>query len=324
MRALIGRATAEELATVAGWRSAAPEHAQRYLELEQLLKRTSAWYDSSVVLPAPAAADLMRRATARSKVVPLPAGRPRAWWRRGLIAAAAVVLVVLSIRARSGMRTRSDSRAMLGALDVRNTDTTSKTFTLNDGTIVILAPSSHLRIEPRDGARDVSLDGRAEFTVTHMADRPFRVRTSLAEVQDLGTHFVVRADESIIRVAVFEGRVAIAGNGASIQLAAGDVGSVVGGNSPTLARHGNRRSSDDWLRAGMILDGATLNDVAVELRHRYGYRVIVADTGIGRHTINAWFKTTPTAPDALTAICRVLGARCRITDSLAVVSSPLP
>jgi len=65
MRALSGRATDEELAELEAWKAAAPEHARRLHELQQMLADITAWYDETPAGPPLAVETLMRRAELR-------------------------------------------------------------------------------------------------------------------------------------------------------------------------------------------------------------------------------------------------------------------
>jgi len=76
------------------------------------------------------------------------------------------------------------------------------------------------------------------------------------------------------------------------------------------------------MRAALVFEGETMDQVATELQRRYGYRVQVTDPALGRSTVSAWFIDPPTARDAITGICRAVGARCDIGESATVVSAP--
>lgn len=65
MRALTGRATDEELAELEAWKAAAPEHAHRLHELQEMLADITAWYDETPAGRPPAVETLMRRADLR-------------------------------------------------------------------------------------------------------------------------------------------------------------------------------------------------------------------------------------------------------------------
>src|SRR5690606_35539212 len=89
--------------------------------------------------------------------------------------------------------------------------------TLDDGSVVVLAPDSRLTVLSASGAgsRDVELTGQAVFQVAHDATRPLRVRAGALTTEVLGTRFVVRAyrDDEAITVALVEGSVRVSAVG---------------------------------------------------------------------------------------------------------------
>lgn len=85
-----------------------------------------------------------------------------------------------------------------------------KELVLPDDTHVTLATGTSLRYDRltygEDG-RNVMLSGKAFFSVKHLADNPFKVKTMLADVQVLGTRFQVQAFVDSTLVAVESGKV---------------------------------------------------------------------------------------------------------------------
>lgn len=86
----------------------------------------------------------------------------------------------------------------------------NKEIILPDSTYITLATGSALRYDRlaygKDG-RNVMLSGKAFFSVKHLADNPFKVKTVLADVQVLGTRFQVQAFVDSTLVAVESGKV---------------------------------------------------------------------------------------------------------------------
>ena len=85
-----------------------------------------------------------------------------------------------------------------------------RAFELEDGSLIHLNTHSRAAIRFSAHARDVRLlDGEALFRVQHDASRPFRVYTSDAVIQAVGTQFNVYERPQGTTVAVIEGRVNI-------------------------------------------------------------------------------------------------------------------
>lgn len=326
LRALTEHATQKELDAVATWRSVSSDNAHRYSELQETLAAAAAWYASLEPIPPPSADGLIRQADLRTAAAEeaQPARTDglgkRGYRRAGLISAAAAVLIMVGFTTARSLRRASGPAPEIAGLTSGVTGIAIAT--LKDGTIIRLGPKSRLSVAQSADAREVWLEGRAEFSVVRMERRPFRVHTSFGQIEDLGTRFLARTDGGEMRVAVFEGRASVTANGASIELDAGDVGAVAAGGQPRATRHGDVHSSNDWLRSAVVFEGETLEQVAAELQRRYGYRVRITDPALAQHTVSAWFIDPPTAGDVITSICRVVGARCDIRDSSAVVSAP--
>jgi transmembrane sensor len=319
LRVLAGHGSTDDINAVDAWRQSTPDAARRWDDMIRLRAETRDWYDQTPSLPQPSAASLLVRANARNaaRVTGLR-GRKATWLYPAASIAAAVAIVIAG--ARFFKHSPSEKSPTQSTLDIRGPESGTIPVRLNDGTLIALGPQSHLRVALNRESREVWLEGRAEFSVVHMTDRPFHVQTAVGEATDLGTRFVVRTDEGTMRIAVFDGRVALASNGKTVQLGAGDVGNVVKGESPGVAHGANIRSSEQWLSAALILDGASLAVVAREFQLRDHYTVIVRDSALAQQTISAWFPTRPSAPEALTAICRAVGATCRVSDSSTIIS----
>jgi len=139
---------------------------------------------------------------------------PRSWWTTPL-AAAAVLFIAVGTSVVI-LRLRSDTPAATAIAPMREYVTPRgqrATFQLSDGTRLVLAAESRLRVPGDYGrrVRQVYLDGEALFEVVHDSVRPFRVRARDAVAEDIGTRFDVRAyaEDQAVAVAVAEGAVAL-------------------------------------------------------------------------------------------------------------------
>jgi ferric-dicitrate binding protein FerR (iron transport regulator) len=329
LRVIAGKASTEEARLVVAWAAESPENARHYQDLEGLFRDAVNWYGSVSTPAAPSAQFLIRRdatrhsepwashpRSGRQRAAPSSAGeRVRSRW---LLQAAAAALV-LGMGYAAARRLTRQELPQLAAVDLDVTDSGTESVLLNDGTRIRLAGGAHLRVERASDRRQVWLQGRAEFMVAHDGTRPFRVRTAAGDAEDLGTKFVVRADGSMTQVAVFEGRVAIAGSGRRLELAPGEVGVLVPGGAPERAGRVDARQATDWLHASLAFQGTRVVDAAAQIAERYHVRVRMADSVVARRTVSAWFVDPPTSRQAITAICRAVDARCRIGDTLVVM-----
>jgi ferric-dicitrate binding protein FerR (iron transport regulator) len=256
-------------------------------------------------------------------------GARGARWRTIGLAAAAVLVIGLALNWSIASRLLRSLRA--GASAAPRTVTTMvaelDTVELPDGSRAILAPNSSLRytISPRSGPRELQLEGEAYFDVLHDAERPFRVRTRHAVVEDLGTVFVVReyAGDPRTRVAVRSGAAALHArddSGASpIELRPGD-GAYVDSSGAIARFTGDPERYGSWTSGRFEFDAAPLPEVLSELGSWYGVEFRMDDS-----TLERQYFTGSLEAASLTKLLDILGpvvhARFERVDAVVVVTS---
>ncbi|HWZ60362.1 MAG TPA: FecR domain-containing protein [Gemmatimonadaceae bacterium] len=163
------------------------------------------------------------------------------------------------------------------------------TVTLRDGTQLVLAPATHLRVPVDFGrsSRTVELDGEALFTVVHDVHHPFAVRTPHTVVRDVGTTFVVRAyaDDATERVAVAEGEVALPG----ATLHANDMAIVDKTGHIHVARDTDVAASLAWSHGVLVFHNTPLREVIADLVRTYNVDIVLGDTTLAATPITASF-----------------------------------
>ena len=159
---------------------------------------------------------------------------------------------------------------------------THSRISLPDGTQVWLNYDSRLYYpESFDGnLRSVRLEGEALFNVVRDASKPFRVRTSLMEVEVLGTVFDLKCYEHL--------------DYAELVLVSGSVKATCAGQLPVtlcpderLVAYRNSKKIDyqavdannynKWMFETQKLDEMRLDAVFVNLEHRYNVEFDIAD-----------------------------------------------
>ncbi len=138
--------------------------------------------------------------------------------------AASVVLVIVSgwlfltgkerdRRELSGTKPKMPAPAASILRHEQNTTSMSRRVVLPDGSEVILADKSEISYQEPfiDNKRDITLKGKADFTVASDKTRPFTVYSSDLATTALGTHFTVTAFENAenIIVRLNEGKVVV-------------------------------------------------------------------------------------------------------------------
>jgi len=181
-------------------------------------RRFDAWLAESMQHRL-AYADVAAAGYALQQVVPASQGvaaRPGCSrsWRAPLAGALAVPLLLLAVMVlpHAVQDRRSDMHTAVGAPAARQ---------LPDGSSLLLDTDSAVRLDFREGRRDVHLlRGALDVAVAKDPAHPFRVLTDGMSATAVGTHFVVSRTAQEV-VAVSEGRVRVEADGATQLLEAG-------------------------------------------------------------------------------------------------------
>lgn len=261
----------------------------------------------------PAARRTIRWGSSQQSTNPLP----------GLLtAAAAVVIGILTWtyghRGGDAGASRVAPVVMTAVNELRHVD-------LPDGTHIVLAPSSELRLiaTPEHGRRELALRGSAYFDVMHSAD-PFIVRTAGAVLEDLGTSFVVQAypGDPALHVAVRSGEVAVSratntptgASGAApanrIVLTKAQVARIDTAGHITVASDPDIGDYFDWVdgKTELRLHDSPLPDVLAALGRRYGVDFTVTDSVLNRQRLTIALQSE-SLPEVLHILDEVLPAR---------------
>ncbi len=174
----------------------------------------------------------------------------------------------------------------------------TRVLALTDGSRVVLDTSSRLRVAYTSAARDVELlGGQAHFEVAKDAHRPFRVRTTAAEVVAVGTMFDVSALPTRTTVTLIEGRVNVRTivNRAKAQprveaLSPGEQLAITGDGrllDKTVVKIENVTA---WQRGTIVLDDMVLPE-ALDVLNRYsGTRIVIRGDSLQRQRVSGVFR----------------------------------
>ena len=184
------------------------------------------------------------------------------------------------------------------------------TVTLDDGTLIRVAPDSRLTFSA--SSRKVRLEGRAFFAVAHHDGQPFEVRLPNRVITVLGTRFDVEGRDDATRVAVLEGLVRVSGAGsgdgivasvAKNQVAYGpDAGELL------VQQVDDVYKSVEWMGPFLAFETTPLQEVALELHRRFNLHLLIS-ASLSSRTVTGWF--TNAQPEAMIAsICTAVAARC--------------
>jgi len=304
-RARRGEATEAELGELTAWRSESPENERRYRATMRLLDAARALGHADPGIARPSSAEIIARTKSRRR---FSGATAVVRWAPWAIAAAAVVMAAVSLRAR----TRSaDSIPGWGATEVVTGVAELATVQLGEGSVVRLAPSSRLRVLP-GRERAVHLEGRAFFAVQRLPRHPLVVHTVAGDARVLGTRFEVATNADRLELRVLEGMVALNTARDRIEIGAGEEGAVRNGIVTRPARV-TTPAVATWVGTFLAFQATPLGEAAREIERVYGTPVTIVDTTLARETITATFTDRP-VQEVVNVVCSVLNAHCELQD----------
>lgn len=163
-----------------------------------------------------------------------------------------------------------------------------RTIALADGSSLVMAGGSQVRMDRNDPRVATVQRGEILFRVRHDADHPFGVHAGDLAMTDLGTVFDVRMLGRRTWVAVAEGAVMVDPDGAALRLGPGQ---AVLSDGSTLQRQATDPGDvGAWRDGRLAFDDATLAEVAEDLSRQLGLR-IVASAAIAPRTFHGTIET---------------------------------
>ncbi|MDR1161599.1 MAG: FecR domain-containing protein [Tannerellaceae bacterium] len=131
--------------------------------------------------------------------------RPSAPWRRYLLVAASIAVLLASLGSFYYWKTHTPEW-----VEIATAAGQLKDVYLPDSTLISMSGGSWVRYNVRafgKTRREVEMNGKAFYQVMRDESRPFSIRTAMAEVTVLGTGFQINQQEASIRVHVATGKV---------------------------------------------------------------------------------------------------------------------
>jgi transmembrane sensor len=273
---------------------------------------TAAWSSVSATLGFEPSSRRGRPPRAPLSLMSSPRRRRFSAGRLAGVAAAAVLIAGASLVSWQALRTTSHARTESPPA-IRAEYQTARgeraTVELRDGTRVVLAPETKLRIASND--RQVYLNGEAAFTVTHDSTRPFSVIAAKGtEIRDIGTQFDVRAypEERTVRVVVAQGSVSLRGAATEpVILPRGALG-IVDSAAVRVTRGVTTDRYLGWIQGNLTFTNARMADVAAELTRWFDLDVRLGSDKIADVRLTLAVNDAP-ADVTLEVIARAIDAR---------------
>ncbi len=270
------------------WLEAQPDRADRYDRAVAALEvATQVVEQHGTAATSRPIEELAPRTYERSRTI------NRRNWLSGALAAAILGTVGLGV-----WRDRNQTYTVATAAGEQ------RTISLRDGSSVVLAGGSQIRLDkgrPRSAVLDT---GSALFRIQHQAGDPFHVKVQDLALTDLGTVFDVRVLGSRTHVAVAEGAVMVEGGGAQVRLDPGQ--SVVAGDGRLRRKEQDVDAVGSWREGRLTYDDATMSEVAQDLTRQLGRRITAAPAVAGRRfngTLEIWsFRNEPAVLGSLLGV----------------------
>jgi ferric-dicitrate binding protein FerR (iron transport regulator) len=305
IRIRLGESTAEERAEFERWIEEDPSRAELMTTLAALdgigSKDHSRWdTERGLARFKQLRSGAPRRRSAAHLNLSRPAPRPHLLrWAFGGLATAALALAVAVLPSRHNPRSVDQPSISKAPRETITGPGQRAVLDLSDGTHIVLAPESHLRVSTNfdlpGGRRELSLEGEAFLLVRHDTARPFLVRTPHGVVEDLGTEFAISTYPEIrgTRVAVRQGNAAVRPSSRVGTTLADTIAMLGPGDIALLsakALHVRRNQKVSALFAGaegvLVLD-ETLARAIPRLERWFGVRVRVTTNELLTRTIAA-------------------------------------
>lgn len=214
--------------------------------------------------------------TARPAIAAQEASAYRPWTPRRAVLGWGIAAALVATIGLTTLRGGDSTYALATAAGER------RTIALGDGSRLDLNGETRITLD-RENPRFARLDqGEALFTVVHDEDRPFRVETGEALIQDLGTVFnVERNRDGSIEIQVAEGAVRFTEGRERVDLRPG----------MTLRKEFGRRAIvgsrsaeaiSGWREGRLSYSNATVAEIAEDLSRNMGVAVTADDSVAGR------------------------------------------
>ncbi|GAB2573748.1 FecR family protein [Dyella jejuensis] len=281
VRLLDPECSAGERAEFEHWRSADPQHAAAYDEIERLWRQSEeAAKDPSIV----AAANRALRSGPDNHV-------PRRWLYPALAAGFALLLAVVTLPQWLTTPAAADGTRYSTVAGQQ------QTVPLSDGSSILLDTDTAVTVRYSARTRRVDLlRGQAQFTVQGNHAWPFVVHAGHGTVTAVGTQFQVRLDGDSTDVALLRGKLAVAAESPQgrTQEAAlvGGQGLAFGADGHLAAVHAiDVQKAEGWTQGKLFVHDWRLPELLAEMNRYNAVKLEIGDPSLRDIHISGVFRT---------------------------------
>ncbi|HEY6921877.1 MAG TPA: FecR domain-containing protein [Steroidobacteraceae bacterium] len=263
------------------WLAADGEHREAYEKVGR------AWALAGKLTPSDVGVNAGATSFNGARTAPPPANAFASVLKRTMLAAG-IGLLALTIGwplYRSGYRWWNGTQIQLATQKGQ-----PQSFSLEDGTTVMLDADSQLTANIGARRRSVSLDhGEALFNIKHEASRPFEVVTSAGRVQDLGTRFDIEALENSTQVSVLEGRVGVLTAKGQTLLVSGQAGGYDNAGN-LLPPQPLKEDATRWSGGQRHFDREFLDHVLERVARYHAVKFVFSDSRLRELRVSGTFR----------------------------------
>lgn len=173
-------------------------------------------------------------------------------------------------------------------------------LSLEDGSTIALGARSRLRVAYSEERRVVHMQpGEAFFSITPDPDRPFVIRAGETRISVVGTKFNVKYDGENVRVAVTEGKVAVAPPTPLLTFEAAPVIPLEAGKEAFIAPEAARPAikpitstpMETWLSGWLAYEDVSLKEIITDVNRYLPGEVVIASDRLAQERLTASFRT---------------------------------
>ena len=228
--------------------------------------------------------------------------RPARKFRKHAWATSAALLVLVAgftafVLSRMPTHTGDPEQTVVQMREVATASAQRATFSLGDGTRIILNAESRLRVPDvfEENVREVYLEGEGLFEVAHDEERPFVVHARAGRIEVLGTTFAVRSypEDEALQVVVADGSVVVSraeeSGGRRIALRPGER-ALLSDDGTLLSDVVDVWKYTSWVEGRLVFDQTPLHEIAETLERWYDVDVRIRDERLPDVTLSADLK----------------------------------
>ena len=257
---------------------------------------------------------------------PLPITKPQKDSWVGLFMKVAAVLMVglvtVFILYYTGTFPRKELKVKITYRTIASASGQRVRLSLADGTKIVLAPESELKIPSNydHPDRNILLQGEAYFNVTHSDSHPFQVAVNNSIVKDLGTRFDLRSypSEDHVKVVVTHGKISIQVAGVAhsspLVVTPGYMGKINFSKKTAELSPVDTTNFMGWIKGDLSFKDTRFAEIAREVQRWYGLKAVIYNRSITSQQITTRFSSRQPIDDVAQALALSLNQDYKIQN----------